>query len=65
MFYKMYICVYLAIYIMWPLFLNDSQTPNIIYFLTQRVYKGAYFYNVAFFFTEYFDCIVSFKINYL
>lgn len=35
---------------MWPLFLNDSQTPNIIYFLTQRVYKGAYFFNVGFFF---------------
>lgn len=32
---------------MWPLFCNDSQTPNIIYFLTQRVYKGTHFYNVA------------------
>lgn len=30
-----------------PLFCNDSQTPNIIYFLTQRVYKGTHFYNVA------------------
>lgn len=47
MFYKMYICVYLAINIMRPLFCNDSQTPNIIYFLTQRVYKGTHFYNVA------------------